>query len=144
MCLLAFWPVENNGPALDRAAHIAARCALKIQEAVTQFDAPPGERLLLRVGVGLAASLGGVYDCYEFVLSGPAVVEATKSAAHSEPGFCILGAEAWRRVATAPPEPLPQLGISAVTSLVAFRGQDIGDGRRRKLPRTRPGIGYRH
>jgi len=144
--LLAFWPVEDDQAALDRVAHVAARCALKIQEAVTQFDAPPGERLSLRVGVGagtaLVASLGGVYGRYEFVLSGPAVVEATKSAAHAEPGFCIVGAEAWKRVAPVteatdagegtmqlvrvrdlelpPPAPPPKLDASALPSLLAY------------------------
>ncbi|HVS31911.1 MAG TPA: adenylate/guanylate cyclase domain-containing protein [Thermoanaerobaculia bacterium] len=144
--LLAFWPVEDDQAALDRAAHIAARCALQIQEAVTQFDAPPGERLSLRVGVGagtaVAASLGGIYGRYEFVLSGPAVVEATNSAAHAEPGFCIVGAEAWKRVAPLaeatdagqgtmqlvrvrglelpPPAPPPMLDASAVPSLLAY------------------------
>jgi class 3 adenylate cyclase/tetratricopeptide (TPR) repeat protein len=144
--LLAFWPVEDDKAALDRASHIAARCALKIQEAVQQFDAPPGERLSLRVGVGagtaVAASLGGVYDRYEFVLSGPAVVEATNSAAYAEPGFCIVGANAWKRVATLaeatdagegmmqlvrvgdielpPPAPPPQLDASAVPLLLAY------------------------
>jgi predicted ATPase/class 3 adenylate cyclase len=144
--LLAFWPVTDDEAALDRAAHIAALCALEIQKSVTQFDAPPGERLSLRVGVGagtaIAASLGGVYGRYEFVLSGPAVVEATKSAAHAEPGFCIVGAEAWKRVAPLteatdagegtmqlvrvgdielpPPPPQPALDASAVPSLLAY------------------------
>ncbi|MGZ4778371.1 MAG: AAA family ATPase [Thermoanaerobaculia bacterium] len=101
--LLAFWPVEDDRDALDHAARIAARCALEIQDAVTNFDAPAGERLSLRVGVGagpaVTASLGGIYGRYEFVLSGPAVVEATKAAAHAEPGFCIVGVDAWKRVA---------------------------------------------
>lgn len=144
--LLAFWPVSDDGAALDHAAQTAAHCALAIQEAVTQFAAPAGERLSLRVGVGagttVAASLGGIYGRYEFVLSGPAVVEATKAAAHAEPGFCIVGIEAWKRVAPVTeatdsgegtmqlasvqglelemPPPFPTLDPSAVETLLAY------------------------
>ncbi|HVS31975.1 MAG TPA: adenylate/guanylate cyclase domain-containing protein [Thermoanaerobaculia bacterium] len=144
--LLAFWPVENDGAALDTAARVAARCALAIQEAVTRFDAPAGERLSLRVGVGagkaVAASLGGIYGRYEFVLSGPAVLEATQSAVQAEPGACVAGAEIWNRMAghaegttaadgamrlvrvrdvdLTPLPPPPQLDGSALPSLLAY------------------------
>lgn len=144
--LLAFWPVDDDGAALDRAAHVAAHCAIAIQNAVTQFKEPAGERLSLRVGVGAGpvriASLGGVYGRYEFVLSGPAVVEATKAAAHADPGMSIAGASSWQRLARVAeatgadegtmrlqnvrdvdlpqPPPPPNLDESAVPSLLAY------------------------
>jgi predicted ATPase/class 3 adenylate cyclase len=144
--LLAFWPVENDAAELDRAVRIAARCALDIQESLARFDTQGDERLSLRVGVGagraVAASLGGVFGRYEFVLSGPAVVEATKAASLAEPGFCILGHEAATRIGPAadvkpagegtmqlgavrdveisPPAGPPQLDPSAVPSLLAY------------------------
>ena len=103
--------------------------------------------LSLRVGVGagtaVCASLGGIYGRYEFVLSGPAVLEATESAAHAEPGACVAGTEMWNRVAgeaeatvgdagearrllhvrnfeLPPPAPPPKLDASAVPSLLAY------------------------
>jgi predicted ATPase/class 3 adenylate cyclase len=144
--LLAFWPVAENGEALTRVTQVAAHCALEIQRAVTEFDAPAGERLSLRVGVGagrvVAASLGGIFGRFEFVLSGPGVVEATNSAALTEPGACTVGPEAWKRVAPVteavdagegtmritrvrdlelpPPLQTPTLDASAVPSLLAY------------------------
>src|SRR5262249_9844849 len=61
-------------------------------------QAPGGERLSLRVGIGagdmVGVSLGGVLGRWELVVMGPAVSEATAAAAAGEPGAVMLGPSA--------------------------------------------------
>ena len=61
------------------------------------YATPPRSRsgLSLHVGIGAgevrAATVGGTFNRWEVVVMGPAVLEATKTAAHAEPGQIVFG-----------------------------------------------------
>src|SRR5262245_18217756 len=92
--LLACWRLTDPAELPD-AVHRAGQCALAVQQALQDVEAPGGERLSLRVGIGagdmVAASLGGVFGRWELVVMGPAVNEATAAAGGGEPGCVTLG-----------------------------------------------------
>lgn len=102
--LLAFWPVAAEGE-LPRATRTAAGCALEVQAAIKSFVDGSGHRLSLRAGVGAGpvavVTIGGVFDRWEVVVVGPAVVEATTAAGPGEPGWVVLGSRAWELVRSA-------------------------------------------
>jgi class 3 adenylate cyclase/tetratricopeptide (TPR) repeat protein len=96
--LLAFWPVAAEAE-LSRVARTAARCGLDVQSAIKSVVAGTGHKLSLRAGVGAGpvavVTVGGVFDRWEVVVVGPAVVEATAAAGAGEPGWVVLGSRAW-------------------------------------------------
>jgi class 3 adenylate cyclase/tetratricopeptide (TPR) repeat protein len=95
--LLAIWPTDSES-GVERVARVAARCGRAVQLALQTFTTGTGHRLYLRVGVGAGtfhlASVGGVFQRWEFVVVGPPVLEATLAAGVGETGQVVLGSVA--------------------------------------------------
>src|SRR5262249_41985122 len=82
-------------------AHVpprAAQAGREIQATLGDVQAPGGERLSLRVGVGAGeistASLGGKFNRWELAIMGPSVNEATGAASQGGIGTVVLGPSA--------------------------------------------------
>ncbi|MGD8855227.1 MAG: adenylate/guanylate cyclase domain-containing protein, partial [Chloroflexota bacterium] len=105
--LLALWPVEEGvarlgaeaRSALARMVIRAAQCGLAIQEALDVIDMTTRQRLLLQVGIGAgdvySVHLGGVFNRWEFLLSGAPLAQMSQAKEASRPGHVVLSPEAW-------------------------------------------------
>ncbi len=96
--LLAVWRASDES-ALPGRAHAAAHCALAARDALRGFELDAGGTLALRLGIGAgeadAATIGGVFGRWEYVVYGPALIEATHAAAEAEPDQTMAGHHAW-------------------------------------------------
>ncbi len=110
--LLAIWPAEAEldavGDPLAAATRRAAACARAIQadRPPSSADAPDGDRLTLRIGLGAGlvtvALLGGVDGHWELLLAGPPLAQIAAAEPQAAPGEVVLSAEAWALLTTAP------------------------------------------
>jgi class 3 adenylate cyclase len=105
--LLALWPVPPDTvrlgmvarEALAEATGRAAHCALAIQAALSNYCLADGTPLLLQIGIGAgdvsSVHLGGVFNRWEFLLSGSPMVQMSQAKDHARPGTIVLSPEAW-------------------------------------------------
>ncbi len=97
--LLAVWRADDDS-ALVGQIRAAAQCALQARDALRGFTLDSGETLSLRLGLGAgladAATIGGVFERWEFVIYGPALNEATRAASSGAPDQVLAGEGAWR------------------------------------------------
>lgn len=118
--LLAIWRAEENEIAVT--VHAAAKCGLAAQQCLRHRTTKDGDRLSLRIGIGsgsiVTASVGGEFDRWEYLVSGNAIVEATKAADAAERGEALLGPTAADRLS-------PTMSIN---------GRFIADGRLQLAP----------
>jgi class 3 adenylate cyclase len=106
--LLALWPVSSEIARLSPAAQKslsemalrAAQCGLAIQRTLGDYASPEGARLSLQVGIGAgdvySVHLGGVYDRWEFLLSGTPLAQMTVAKEQARPGQIVLSPEVWQ------------------------------------------------
>ncbi len=126
--LLAIWPAEAETAAVDKpvsaVSRRAAACALAIQagRAVGSLDPAGGDRLTLRIGLGVgevtAAYLGGVDGHWELLIAGPPLAQIAAAEPLAAPGEVVLSPEAWALIAAdAEGLPLPggQVRLTAPT-----------------------------
>ncbi len=96
--LLAVWRAGDEA-ALASCVHAAANCALAARTALRGFALDGGGTLALRLGLGAgevdAATIGGIFGRWEYVVYGPALNEATRAAAQAEPDHVTAGPHAW-------------------------------------------------
>jgi class 3 adenylate cyclase len=105
--LLALWPVPANTirlglvarEALAEATSRAALCALAIQDVLCHYCLADGTPLALQIGIGAgdvsSVHLGGVFNRWEFLLSGSPMVQMSQAKDHARPGTIVLSPEAW-------------------------------------------------
>jgi class 3 adenylate cyclase/predicted ATPase len=99
--LTAVWPVTiaSHVDALPLAAQQAAACTLAIQAALQDYQTRDGHRLAVRMGLGAGnialMHVGGVYDRWEFVITGPPLSQVSQAKAHAQPSEVIVSPEAW-------------------------------------------------
>jgi class 3 adenylate cyclase len=105
--LLALWPVPPDTvrlglvarEALAQATGRAAHCALAIQAALGNYCLADGTPLLLQIGIGAgdvsSVHLGGVFNRWEFLLSGSPMVQMSQAKDRARPGTIVLSPEAW-------------------------------------------------
>lgn len=108
--LLALWPVPEDvvrlGYAaqeeLTKMAYRAAMCGLAVQRALLKNTAVRQENLSLQVGIGAgdvySIHLGGVFNRWEFLLSGTPLVQISQAKEQTLPGKVVLSPEVWRLV----------------------------------------------
>ncbi len=108
--LIALWPVSPDlghmGLLLEKAlaekARIATHCSLVIQESLRGYKAAEGTPLLLQIGIGAgdvySVYLGGVFDRWEFLLSGGPLVQMSIAKEQASPGTVVLSPEVWELV----------------------------------------------
>ena len=105
--LLALWPVSQDVSRLGSEATLAltqrviraAQCGLAIQETLNVYEASDGTRLHLQVGIGAgdvySVHLGGVFNRWEFLLSGTPLAQMSRAKENAQPGKVVLSPEAW-------------------------------------------------
>jgi class 3 adenylate cyclase len=108
--LIALWPLPLHVPrrgseaesALSDMACLATQCGLEIQQSMADFKAIDGSRLFLQVGIGAgdvySVHLGGVFDRWEYLLSGTPLVQMSLAKQQATPGHVVLSAEVWRLI----------------------------------------------
>ncbi len=108
--LLALWPVPSHlarlGPeaqlSLSEMASRSAQCALKIQEEMADFTAADGSPVALQIGIGAGdvynVHLGGVFNRWEFLLSGTPLVQMSLAKELAPPGGIVFAPEVWKLV----------------------------------------------
>lgn len=121
--LIAVWPTSSDREARIAAGERATQCALAIQRQLQKYEAWPGQRLYLRVGVGegrvYIAYVGGVFQRWEFLMSGRPLVQVSSAQALAQPGQVVLTPNLWMLLQDrARGEPLAD-GFVHVTELVA-------------------------
>ena len=93
--LLGLWPADEDLPALTAQA---ASCALTMQRILHANELAAGTLLSIRIGIGAgpltAAHLGGERGRWEFVVGGPAVIQACAAEQLARPGDVVLSPEA--------------------------------------------------
>ncbi|HMA36909.1 MAG TPA: adenylate/guanylate cyclase domain-containing protein, partial [Chloroflexia bacterium] len=110
--VLAVWPAggpaDSAADSLAAATRRAAAGALAIQSRL-QRDAPAGERLALRIGVGAGeiffARIGGGYNRWELLVAGDPLVQASMAQKQARPGTVVLAPAAWALLRAAPGAP---------------------------------------
>ncbi|UCG25775.1 MAG: adenylate/guanylate cyclase domain-containing protein, partial [Chloroflexota bacterium] len=110
--LLALWPVSQDVSRLGSEARLAlsrmvirsAQCGLAIQETLNVFEAEDGTRLRLQVGIGAgdvySVHLGGVFNRWEFLLSGTPLAQMSQAKENARPGKVVLSPEAWSLISS--------------------------------------------
>jgi class 3 adenylate cyclase/tetratricopeptide (TPR) repeat protein len=112
--LVAAWCAESpdrplgaggTRPVPDTMAELSSRataCALSLQAGLRDYCTPDGLPLSLKVGVGagefVILHLGGVRQRWEFLLSGPAFVQAFTALEHSASGKVVVSLRAWSHI----------------------------------------------
>jgi class 3 adenylate cyclase len=108
--LIALWPLPMRVPrhgseaesVLTEMACLATQCGLEIQQSLADFSTVDGSRLFLQVGIGVgdvySVHLGGVFDRWEFLLSGTPLVQMSLAKQQASPGHVVLSAEVWELV----------------------------------------------
>ena len=111
--LIALWTVSPDlghmGLILEKAlaekARIATQCSLEIQESLRGFKAADGAPLYLQIGIGAgdvySVYLGGVFERWEFLLSGVPLVQMSIAKEQASPGQVVLSPEVWELVKNA-------------------------------------------
>ncbi len=81
------------------------RCALALQAELHGYQSGEGLPLSLKVGIGtgdfVLLHIGGVLDRWEFLVSGPAFVQAFTALEKAAPGQVVASLRAWAQVARA-------------------------------------------
>ena len=112
--LLALWVAESEQD-IAHVVHLAAQCSQEAQDIVTRLEAPvEGLRLRIRMGLGAGpvrlSDVGGEQDRWEFLASGPPLLEMAQAEHEAKPGEIVLGPNAWaflEAAGAAEGEPLP-------------------------------------
>ncbi|WP_158623659.1 AAA family ATPase [Corallococcus llansteffanensis] len=93
--ILALWPAED----LSHSARMAAQCAQAIQTTVEQLEVE-GLQLKLRIGISagtvVLSDVGGENGRWEFLASGPVLLEMARAEHEAQPGDVVLCAETAR------------------------------------------------
>jgi class 3 adenylate cyclase/tetratricopeptide (TPR) repeat protein len=101
--LLALWPVTQESMTLAQATLQAAHCTQGIQQFSQTYAAAGELALALRIGVGAGevaiVHLGGVYQRWEYLITGDPLRQLKQAQAQAEPGWTVLSPEAWSGVA---------------------------------------------
>ncbi|MGD0897910.1 MAG: adenylate/guanylate cyclase domain-containing protein, partial [Thermoguttaceae bacterium] len=130
--LLATWPAASAG-ALPAATLRAVDCALALQAALDDYRGREDMRLSLKTGVGagefVVLHIGGVQDRWEFLVSGPAFVQAFAALEKAAPGQVVASMRAWSHVqARAKGRQLPMGSVLVeAAGEEGDRGQGSGD-----------------
>ncbi|MFN8458085.1 MAG: adenylate/guanylate cyclase domain-containing protein [Anaerolineae bacterium] len=102
--LIAIWPaVDSTGQPqnslLPAAVYQAAQCGLLVQQQLKAYpvaqDAQLSLKLVLGAGELLAMHLGGVYGRWEFLVTGPPLIQVGVVGRLAQPGEILLAPEAW-------------------------------------------------
>jgi class 3 adenylate cyclase len=108
--LLAIWPVGDEVARGGRAARLAlqkmaeesVQCGLALQVALDRHRGGGLDRIELQIGIGAGdvyiVHLGGVFDRWEFLLSGSPLVQMTLAKEQARPGQVVLSPEVWNLV----------------------------------------------
>ncbi len=85
--------------ALTKMVIRSAQCGLAIQDALDVLETSDGTRLRLQVGIGAgdvySVHLGGVFNRWEFLLSGAPLAQMSQAKEAARPGQVVLSPEAW-------------------------------------------------
>ena len=80
----------------------ASQCAIAIQQALDGYIEPGGERLSMRIGVGAGnvttIYVGGMYERWEFLLTGAPLEQMSSAEDQAKPGQIVLSPDAWSLV----------------------------------------------
>ena len=101
--LLAAWYPESDGGIAELTSR-AARCALEVQNELRDYQSGEGLPLSLKLGVGTGEfvflHVGGIRDRWEFLVFGPAFVQAFMALDKAAPGQVVLSLRAWAHVSS--------------------------------------------
>jgi class 3 adenylate cyclase/tetratricopeptide (TPR) repeat protein len=99
--LLAAWYAQP-GEDLAAVTGRAVRCALALQAELHDYQNGEGLSLSLKLGIGtgdfVLLHVGGVLDRWEFLVSGPAFVQAFTALEKAAPGQVVASLRAWAQV----------------------------------------------
>lgn len=133
--LLALWPADDE--ALPIATFRAVQCALAVQmtmapvawSMLAEGREPP---LPLRVRIGISAGdittmiLGGVFERWELLVTGPPLVQVSQAQQQARPGDVVIDGATWPLVADqCHGTPLPADGVAGAA--VAMRLEALSD-----------------
>ena len=105
--LIALWPVPDHVvrlgseamSSLSDMALRAARCSLDIQESLSENPIFAGMELSLQLGLGAgdvySVHLGGMFDRWEFLLSGSPMAQMSLAKEKALPGKVVASPEVW-------------------------------------------------
>ncbi|MCB0036327.1 MAG: AAA family ATPase, partial [Anaerolineales bacterium] len=130
--LTAIWPVAEDDQAhLDEQLTQAAASALAIQTALRDYQTFGGEKLSLRIGLGVGEVtvifVGGVYGRWEYVVTGPPLTQANEAEVHAAPGTVVVSPEVWARLSgRASGRPLADGGVqlTALSNVAALEERE--------------------
>ena len=95
--VVALWPAEDDA-ALAAAVRDIAACALALQARLHDFEVGPGRRLSMKLSIGAGdvrvQHVGGVFDRWEMLLSGPPLGQLGLANDHARPGDIVVAPEA--------------------------------------------------
>jgi class 3 adenylate cyclase/tetratricopeptide (TPR) repeat protein len=99
--LLAAW-YAASGEDIAALTARATDCALAIQAELHDYQSTQGQPLSLKLGVGtgefVLLHIGGVLDRWEFLVSGPAFVQAFTALDKAGPGQVVVSLRGWAHV----------------------------------------------
>ncbi|MCB0163808.1 MAG: adenylate/guanylate cyclase domain-containing protein, partial [Anaerolineae bacterium] len=96
----AFDDADQPQPALlPQATRLAAQCSLTAQQHLNHYQATEGIRLSLKLAIGagevITMHLGGVFDRWEFLVTGDPLVQVGQAEGHAQPGEIAISPQAW-------------------------------------------------
>ncbi len=100
--LLALWPAIDED--LSVMTLRAAQCSLALQELFSgeQATQDPTNTLQVKIGIGVGevtiAHIGGIYERWLWLVTGPAVFQVMAAEGQAQPGQVILSPNAWHIV----------------------------------------------
>ncbi len=100
--VLALWQADGEAALPDSVVR-ACSCALAIQERLHDYAVADDVRFSLKLAIGGGtvgtATLGGVFDRWEFLVAGPPLAQVGAANAHAAAGETIVSSDAWALVA---------------------------------------------
>lgn len=110
--LIALWPAQSL-PQLAEATHRAGQCGLSVQQQLNAYEVSPGIQLSLKLTLGAgtisAMHVGGVFNRWEFLVTGEPLTRVAAVGHLAKPGELVLAPQAWELLHTvADGTPLPQ------------------------------------
>ncbi|OQY45948.1 MAG: hypothetical protein B6242_09105 [Anaerolineaceae bacterium 4572_78] len=104
--LVVIWSAEDESNTgilpIQIATHRAVQAGLLVQAMLHNQEISPGVCLTCRVSIGcgdvLTAHIGGVYNRWEFLITGDPLIQVGEASNNAKPGQVVLSPQAWRLV----------------------------------------------
>ncbi len=99
---IVVWHALETSEPLDTLTQRAAQCGLALQTALNNYEVADNLRLSMKVSLAVgdvwAASVGGMYNRWEYVVAGEPLSQIAIAEKQAQPGEVIIAPQTWPRL----------------------------------------------